>query len=146
MVTLERREANYPNEKITKSYTAYLNNLNRPDIEEYNASVALFRVVRFGKTQFMMGIRQTLLTMVLLSSSLIAVAEPDHQRGTPPQQTGPHEPAERASFTTNHFEQRDNNNRPDNAEHRSGRLSPDERRELRRQINEVGQDIYRPRH
>lgn len=26
---------------------------------------------------------------------------------------------------------------------RGGKLSPDERRELRRQINEVGQDIYR---
>lgn len=26
---------------------------------------------------------------------------------------------------------------------RNGKLSPDERRELRRQINEVGQDIYR---
>ncbi|NUU00075.1 hypothetical protein [Herbaspirillum robiniae] len=26
---------------------------------------------------------------------------------------------------------------------RAGKLSPDERRELRRQINEVGQDIYR---
>ncbi len=39
MVTLERRWANYPDEKITKSYTAYLNNLNRPDIEAYNASM-----------------------------------------------------------------------------------------------------------
>ncbi|MES2534594.1 MAG: hypothetical protein V4632_01850 [Pseudomonadota bacterium] len=28
---------------------------------------------------------------------------------------------------------------------RSGRLSPDERRALRRQINEAGQDIYVPR-
>jgi hypothetical protein len=94
----------------------------------------------------MMGIRQTLLAMVLLLSSLIAIAEPEHPHGVPPHQTGPHEQAERASFATNRFEQRDNNNRPDNAEHRSGRLSPDERRELRRQINEVGQDIYRPRH
>ncbi|HEU4845368.1 MAG TPA: hypothetical protein VFT05_13970 [Burkholderiaceae bacterium] len=29
-----------------------------------------------------------------------------------------------------------------NAERRAGRLTPDERRDLRRQINEVGQDIY----
>lgn len=29
-----------------------------------------------------------------------------------------------------------------NADHRGGRLTPDERRDLRRQINEVGQDIY----
>jgi len=29
------------------------------------------------------------------------------------------------------------------AQRRNGRLSPDERRELRRQINEAGQDIYR---
>lgn len=31
----------------------------------------------------------------------------------------------------------------DQEQHRRGKLSPDERRELRRQINEVGQDIYR---
>jgi hypothetical protein len=29
-----------------------------------------------------------------------------------------------------------------NADRRGGRLTPDERRDLRRQINEVGQDIY----
>ncbi|HJV01989.1 MAG TPA: hypothetical protein VJ752_15715 [Burkholderiaceae bacterium] len=29
-----------------------------------------------------------------------------------------------------------------NADRRAGRLTPDERRDLRRQINEVGQDIY----
>jgi hypothetical protein len=97
-------------------------------------------VVLFWKTQFMMGIRLTLLMMVLLLSSVIANAEPNHHQVDPRQQ------AERASFTTNRFEQRGNTARPDNAEHHSGRLSPDERRELRRQINEVGQDIYRPRH
>ena len=31
----------------------------------------------------------------------------------------------------------------DQEQRRNGKLSPDERRELRRQINEVGQDIYR---
>ena len=31
----------------------------------------------------------------------------------------------------------------DQEQRRGGKMSPDERRELRRQINEVGQDIYR---
>lgn len=31
------------------------------------------------------------------------------------------------------------------APHRSGRLTPDERRDLRRQINEVGMDLYPPK-
>ena len=88
-----------------------------------------------------MGIRQTLLMMVLLLSSVIANADPNHQP-----QVDSRQQSERASFTTNRFEQRGNAARPDNTERRSGRLSPDERRELRRQINEVGQDIYRPRH
>lgn len=90
----------------------------------------------------MMGIRQTLLMMVLLLSGVVANAEPNQQQ----HQVDPRQQAERASFTTNRFEQRGNTARPDNAERHSGRLSPDERRELRRQINEVGQDIYRPRH
>ena len=92
----------------------------------------------------MIGIRQTLLTMVLLLSSVIAMADPDHQH-VAPRDMGPHQQAERASFTTNRFEQHEDTIHPAGAEHRSGRLSPDERRELRRQINEVGQDIYRPR-
>ncbi|WP_241672989.1 hypothetical protein [Lacisediminimonas profundi] len=33
----------------------------------------------------------------------------------------------------------------DNARRQAGRLSPEERRNLRRQINEAGQDIYIPR-
>jgi hypothetical protein len=94
----------------------------------------------------MMGIRQTLLTMVLLSSSVIAIAEPSHQRTAPLRDMAPHEKAERASFATNRFEPRQDTTPQENVEHHSGRLSPDERRELRRQINEVGQDIYRPRH
>jgi hypothetical protein len=96
-----------------------------------------------GKTQqlMMMGIRQTLLMMVLLLSGVMANAEPNQQH-----QVDPRQQAERASFATNRFEQHGNTPRPDNAERHSGRLSPDERRELRRQINEVGQDIYRPRH
>jgi hypothetical protein len=146
MVTLERQMAHYPDEKITKSYTAYLNTLNRRNIEEYNAPVA-FNLASSGlESQHMMGIRQTLLTMVLLFSSAIAIAQPERQNSSPPSRpSGPHQPAERASYTTNRFEQRDDNTQSGNAAHHSGRLSPDERRELRRQINEVGQDIYRPR-
>lgn len=43
------------------------------------------------------------------------------------------------------FGQQDRRNQMANEQerHRGGKLSPDERRELRRQINEVGQDIYR---
>ncbi|RXZ32870.1 hypothetical protein D9O50_15915 [Oxalobacteraceae bacterium CAVE-383] len=82
--------------------------------------------------------------MVLLSCSAAAIAQPDRSN-VPPRQVGPHQQAERASFTTNRFEQREDSTQQGNAEHHSGRLSPDERRELRRQINEVGQDIYRPR-
>ncbi|WP_050466917.1 hypothetical protein [Herbaspirillum chlorophenolicum] len=43
------------------------------------------------------------------------------------------------------FGPQDRRNQMDNEQEqrRSGKLSPDERRELRRQINEVGQDIYR---
>lgn len=93
----------------------------------------------------MMGIRQTLLTMVLLSGSVVAVAQPNRPNGGPPAQNPSHQRAERASFTTNRFEQREDITQQSGAEHHSGRLSPDERRELRRQINEVGQDIYRPR-
>jgi hypothetical protein len=143
MVTLERQMTHYRDEKITKSYTAYLNNLIRPNIEEYNAPVA-FNLASSGlESQFMMGIRQTLLTMVLLCGSALAIAQPDRSN-PPPRQVGNHQQAERASFTTNRFE-REDNTQPANSEHHSGRLSPDERRELRRQINEVGQDIYRPR-
>jgi hypothetical protein len=88
--------------------------------------------------------RQTLLGMVLLSSSVIAFADPDHQHGIPARDSGPHQQAERASYSSR-FEPRDAAVGPNEAEHRSGRLSPDERRELRRQINEAGHDIYQPR-
>lgn len=45
------------------------------------------------------------------------------------------------SFDTRAEEQRRNNDGAD-AARRTGRMTPDERRDLRRQINEVGQDIY----
>lgn len=45
------------------------------------------------------------------------------------------------SFDTRAEEQRRNNDGGD-AARRTGRMTPDERRDLRRQINEVGQDIY----
>jgi hypothetical protein len=153
MVTLERQMAHYPDEKITKSYTAYLNNLIRPNVEEYNAPVA-FNLASSGlELQLMMGIRQTLLATVLLLGSAVAMAQPDRSDSTASSrktdaqmgpQTTSHQQVERASFATNRFEQRDDTIQPTSAEHHSGRLSPDERRELRRQINEVGQDIYRP--
>ncbi|MCX7294303.1 hypothetical protein [Janthinobacterium sp.] len=45
------------------------------------------------------------------------------------------------SFDTRAEEQRRTNEGVD-ASRRTGRMTPDERRDLRRQINEVGQDIY----
>lgn len=45
------------------------------------------------------------------------------------------------SFDTRVEEQRRANEGAD-ASRRTGRMTPDERRDLRRQINEVGQDIY----
>nr|WP_257620178.1 hypothetical protein [Janthinobacterium sp. NKUCC08_JDC] len=45
------------------------------------------------------------------------------------------------SFDTRAEEQRRANEGAD-ASRRTGRMTPDERRDLRRQINEVGQDIY----
>ena len=45
------------------------------------------------------------------------------------------------SFDTRAEEQRRNGDGGD-AARRTGRMTPDERRDLRRQINEVGQDIY----
>ena len=45
------------------------------------------------------------------------------------------------SFDTRVEEQRRNGEGAD-AARRTGRMTPDERRDLRRQINEVGQDIY----
>lgn len=45
------------------------------------------------------------------------------------------------SFDTRNEEQRRANEGVD-AARRNGRMTPDERRDLRRQINEVGQDIY----
>ncbi len=89
--------------------------------------------------------RQRLLGMVLLFSSVIAFAENDHQRGAPSRDAGPHQQAERASFTSRQEERENTANRNDAERRSSGRLSPDERRELRRQINEVGHDIYQPR-
>jgi hypothetical protein len=102
------------------------------------------RVFEVWKTLFMSGIRQTFLTMVLLSGSSVVIAQPEQERASSSREVAPRQQAERASFATNRFEQREEVRQSNAPEHHSGRLSPDERRELRRQINEVGQDIYRP--
>jgi hypothetical protein len=96
----------------------------------------------------MTGMRQILLGVVLLSSSIFALAEPDHPRGAAVRDVPPHQQAERApgnDRSDSHNEQHENAAGQAEADRRSGRLSLDERRELRRQINEVGRDIYRPR-
>jgi hypothetical protein len=92
-----------------------------------------------------MGMRQILLGMVLLFGSVNVFAEANQQRDAPPYSGSAHQRAERASFDSR-SEPRENAASHSDAERRSGRLSPDERRELRRQINEAGHDIYRPRH
>lgn len=93
----------------------------------------------------MTGMRQTLLGVVLLSGSVFALAEPDHPRGAPARDVPPHQQADRTPGNARldgHAEHPGGVSQAE-ADRRSGRLSPDERRELRRQINEVGQDIYR---
>ena len=92
-----------------------------------------------------MGMRQILLGMVLLFGSVTVFAEANQQRDAPSYNGSTHQRAARASFDSR-SEPRETAASHSDAERRSGRLSPDERRELRRQINEAGHDIYRPRH
>ena len=86
-----------------------------------------------------------LLGASLLGGAVATAGGPPGQPGQPPQRD------EAPRFNDNRgAEQRDN--RADEqrramqeraeASRRNGRLTPDERRDLRRQINEAGQDIY----
>jgi hypothetical protein len=52
--------------------------------------------------------------------------------------------AEYGRQDTSGFENRGDNNANDNSK-KQGRMSPEERRALRRQIDEAGHDIYRPK-
>jgi len=82
--------------------------------------------------------------MVLLGSAVAALADPNQKRD------GSDGGSIRAQVERSSFDGRDEARQnavhtQQEEDHRSGgRLSLDERRELRRQINEVGQDIYRP--
>ncbi|WP_242404553.1 hypothetical protein [Janthinobacterium agaricidamnosum] len=91
-----------------------------------------------------------------LGASGVALAEPPQRRDEAPQmQQQRFEPArlsekhfsEQGQGDTRAFDSRAEDQRraqQDRAEssRRNGRLTPDERRDLRRQINEAGQDIY----
>lgn len=93
------------------------------------------------------------LTSVLASSMAYAQA-PQPRREEPPQlqsqrfeqtpkvnDTRIRDQRDARSYDTRNEEQRRANEGVD-ASRRNGRMTPDERRDLRRQINEVGQDIY----
>jgi hypothetical protein len=79
---------------------------------------------------------------------------PRNERAAPPQARPP-EPARERQFDSRAFEaraeeqrrqlqmQQEQNAHNADAFRRSGRLTPDERRDLRRQINEAGMDLYR---
>ncbi|MDB5774762.1 MAG: hypothetical protein JWP38_895 [Herbaspirillum sp.] len=81
--------------------------------------------------------------MVLLGSAVAALADTG-QKHNESDGGAMRAQIERSSFD-GRGEAKQNAVHAQQDDHRTGgRLSPDERRELRRQINEVGQDIYRP--
>lgn len=79
-----------------------------------------------------------LLILLLLGATTVSARSPEPERGRTGQSAG--------------FRYQDNggvahgDGKPEQgADQRQGKLSPDERRKLRRQIDEAGQDIYRVR-
>ncbi|MBB5393068.1 MULTISPECIES: hypothetical protein [unclassified Herbaspirillum] len=82
----------------------------------------------------------------LCLAALLALGVASASMASPPQGGRPM-PGPQGDFRPRgiEFGQQDHRNQMINEQEqrRSGKLSPDERRELRRQINEVGQDIYR---
>lgn len=74
--------------------------------------------------------------MVLLSAGAVFARPPEPGRPMPQQGDARHQGG-------NAFGNGGGRPPPEDANQRRGKLSPDERRELRRQIDEAGQDIYR---
>ncbi len=73
--------------------------------------------------------------------------EQPRERMVPPVQRGEARPYDARGFDPRAEEQRrqampQQQAQPEQGGHRGGRLTPDERRELRRQINEAGVDLY----
>lgn len=108
-----------------------------------------------------------LIACAAMTSAVAGPGDKDRERGAQMQRGDrmqaprqePRQYDERRQFDPRSFEQRaedqrrnlqaqeERNNQNAEAFRRSGRLTPDERRDLRRQINEAGMDIYpnRPR-
>ncbi|QRX84688.1 hypothetical protein JQN73_00375 [Glaciimonas sp. PAMC28666] len=82
--------------------------------------------------------------MLLLAAMAGAAARSDREREEPPQQRAPRQYEPQRDNSRNQDLQNQRGNR-DAGQPTRNRLSPDERRALRQQINEVGRDLYPPR-
>ncbi|PUA18555.1 hypothetical protein [Glaciimonas sp. PCH181] len=92
-----------------------------------------------------MMFRKMSLCLLLLAAAVSASARSDRQREEQPQQRAPqHYEPQRDSSRAPEW-QNDRGNKDAGQAVPRGRLSPDERRALRQQINEVGRDLYPPR-
>ncbi len=87
----------------------------------------------------MKRLTRTCLLCLLLACAGLASADPPPGQGRPRPDGSPAEPER-----VRRDEQREGR-RPDEGERRPPKLSPEERRALRQQINEAGQDLYPPK-
>lgn len=76
--------------------------------------------------------------LLLVGMTAVMARPPDPPRPIPHQAAGFHQQNDGGFDAARAQKQRD-----EEQNQRRGKLSPDERRELRRQIDEAGQDIYR---
>ena len=91
-----------------------------------------------------MMFRKMSLCLLLLAAMAGATARSDREREEPQPQRAPRQYEPQRDNSRNQDLQNQRGNR-DAGQPARNRLSPDERRALRQQINEVGRDLYPPR-
>lgn len=93
-----------------------------------------------------MLIRKISLILVLSTSTLAAFANPGQARGEREAVRQQQDAAERSGAqAVRNYQYQQPDRSSEEASKKQSRLSPEERRALRRQINEAGQDLYVPK-